>query len=133
MSTGIGKRIKDRRIDLNMSQEELAHRLGLRSKSTICKVEKGDDNLTSDTIKKYASALDTTIGYLMGWDELEVFDNPAEFERKWNTLGGGRHPIHLSDIEHSIIINYRASDPVTQSNILKLLNIDPPNLDILHA
>lgn len=133
MSTGIGKRIKDRRIDLNMSQEELAHRLGLRSKSTICKVEKGDDNLTSDTIKKYASALDTTIGYLMGWDELEVFDISDKFERKWNALGGGRHPINLSDTEYSIIINFRASDPVTQSNILKLLNIEKNDADVLHA
>ena len=69
MSTGIGKRIKKRRKDLGLSQEELANRMGLKSKSTICKVEKGDDNLTSDTVQKYADALDTTPLFLMGWSE----------------------------------------------------------------
>jgi len=44
--------------------------MGLRSKSTICKVETGDDNLTTDTVKKYADALETTPAYLMGWKDI---------------------------------------------------------------
>ena len=74
MSTGIGLRIRDRRKELGLSQEELANRLGLKSKSTVCKIERGDDNLTSDTVTKYALALRTTPAYLMGWEEKDTND-----------------------------------------------------------
>lgn len=69
MSTGIGNKIKKRRKELGLSQEELAKRLNLKSKSTICKVERGDDNLTSNSIELYAEALNTTPAYLMGWED----------------------------------------------------------------
>lgn len=83
MSTGIGLRIKNRRTELGLSQEELATRMGLTSKSTICKVERGDDNLTADRVMKYADALETTGAYLMGWydDEPETTHDPAEIEQ----------------------------------------------------
>lgn len=76
METGIGKRIKKRRIELNLTQEELAKRMGYKSKAAICKVEGGEDNITSDRIVKFAEALETTPAYLMGWedDDLEVVD-----------------------------------------------------------
>ena len=76
MSTGLGLRIKNRRKELGLSQEELASRMGLRSKSTVCKIERGDDNLTTDSIKKYAEALGVTTGYLMGWEDQN--GNPIE-------------------------------------------------------
>ena len=69
MSTGIGNRIKNRRKKLGLSQEELANKMGLKSKSTICKIERGEDNLTTDTINKYADALNTTPFYLMGYED----------------------------------------------------------------
>ena len=66
MTTGIGQRIRDKRKELGLSQEELAVRMGLKSKSTICKIEQGKDNLTQESIVKYAKALNTTPTYLMG-------------------------------------------------------------------
>lgn len=72
METGIGKRIKQQRLELNLTQSELASRLGLTSKSTICKIETGVDNLTLDRVVKFAEALECTPGYLMGWDEEET-------------------------------------------------------------
>lgn len=66
MSTGLGLRIKNKRIELGISQEELATRMGLRSKSTICKIERGEDNLTADSVKKYAKALGVSPDYLIG-------------------------------------------------------------------
>lgn len=62
----LGDRIRERRKELGISQEELARRMGLKSKSTICKVETGDDNLTAETIKRYAKALNTTSSTLLG-------------------------------------------------------------------
>ena len=68
METGIGKRIRERRKELGLSQEELAKRMNLKSKSTICKIERGEDNLTAPILKRYAKALETTPTYLMGND-----------------------------------------------------------------
>lgn len=65
----IGERIRDRRIELGLSQIDLAERVGITSKSTICKIEKGGDNLNNVTVAKYAKALHTTPAYLMGWTE----------------------------------------------------------------
>ena len=67
MATGVGERIRNRRKELGLSQGELASRLGLKSKSTVCKIERGEDNLTTDTIAKYADALQTSPAYIMGW------------------------------------------------------------------
>lgn len=65
----IGKNIKLRREELGMSQEELANKLGYKSKSTINKVELGINDITQSKVVEYAKVLDTTISYLMGWDE----------------------------------------------------------------
>lgn len=70
MALGIGKRIKQKRLELGLTQMELAQRMGYTSKAAICKVEKGDDNITTDRVKKFAKALDVTEAYLMGWSEI---------------------------------------------------------------
>ena len=120
-----GERIKKRRLELGLSQEELAKRLGNKSRASVCTVEKDKEDLTTDRIRKYAEALETTPAYIMGWDDpVETFDTPEQFEKHWNAIGGGRHPLELSDLEHTLVVNFRASDPVTQNNVLKLLDIE---------
>ena len=81
----IGERIKKRRIELGMSQEELAHKLGYKSRSSINKIELGGQNLTQPKIKKIADALDTTPDYIMGWDKDD--DNHTDYFIK---LGEGK-------------------------------------------
>ncbi len=66
-------RIKARREQLNMSQEELACKLGYKSRSSINKIEKGENDIPQSKIIAFAKALDTTPGALMGWDE-DVLD-----------------------------------------------------------
>lgn len=61
------RRIRQRREELGMSQEELAKKLGYKSRSTIAKIEKGENDITQTKIAAFAKALDTTPGYLMGW------------------------------------------------------------------
>lgn len=65
----IGDRIKSRRIELNMSQDELAKKLGYKSRSSINKIEKDGRNLPQDKIKALANILYTTPAYIMGWTE----------------------------------------------------------------
>lgn len=61
--------IKKRRLELNMSQQELAESVGYKGKSMISQVENGLVDLPESMIMKFASALDTTPSYLMGWED----------------------------------------------------------------
>lgn len=90
MST-IGSRIRNRREELGLSQDELGKRLGYRSRSSINKIELDQRNLTQSKIKAIADALETTPAYIMGWDEpdqkldeenLKFFDNLFPIQTK---------------------------------------------------
>ncbi len=63
------KRIKKRREELGLSQEELAHRMGYRSRSSINKIELGLNDIPQSKISKFAEALETTEVYLLGFEE----------------------------------------------------------------
>ena len=65
----IGERIKFKREELNISQDELARRLGYKSRSSINKIELGLQNLNQSKIKAIADALQTTPSFIMGWTE----------------------------------------------------------------
>lgn len=67
----VGNRIRKRRIELNMSVDELAKRLD-KNRTTIYRYEKGDiENLPIDILDPLAKSLETTPAYLMGWDKEE--------------------------------------------------------------
>lgn len=66
---GIGQRIKRQREAIGMSQEELAQKLGYKSRSTINKIESGINDITQSKVIEFAQALDTTPAYLMGWED----------------------------------------------------------------
>lgn len=70
MST-IGSRIRYRREELGLSQEELGKKLGYKSRSSINKIELDQRNLTQSKIKAIADALETTPAYIMGWEDRE--------------------------------------------------------------
>ena len=67
----IGERIKQRRIELNLTQEELAKRLGNKTRASVCTVERDKEDLTTTRIMMYAKALECTPAYLMGWEDAE--------------------------------------------------------------
>ena len=71
MST-IGSRIRNRREELGLSQDELGKRLGYKSRSSINKIELDQRSLTQSKIKAIADALETTPSYIMGWNEPDV-------------------------------------------------------------
>ena len=72
----IGQRIKQRREELNITQDELAKRLGYKSRSSINKIELDIYNLKQSKIKAIADALQTTPGFIMGWQEDEQKEKP---------------------------------------------------------
>lgn len=64
----IGERIKNRREDLGMTQDELAKKCGYKSRSSINKIELSRE-LPLRKVSLMAEALNTTPGYLMGWED----------------------------------------------------------------
>lgn len=63
------KRIRERRISMNLSQFELAEMCGYRSRSSIAKIETSAKNVPLDKIELFAKALRTNPDYLMGWND----------------------------------------------------------------
>lgn len=77
----VGKRIKERRKELNISVDELAKRLN-KNRTTVYRYENGDiENLPMDILGPLAKALDTTPAYLMGWDSkpISAFNTIADY------------------------------------------------------
>lgn len=66
----IGERIRNRREELGLTQEELAKKLGYKSRSSVNKVETSRE-LSNKKVRLYADALGTTPAYLMGWTSEE--------------------------------------------------------------
>lgn len=56
----VGANIKKRRFELRMSQQELADAMGYSTRSTIAKIESGENDVSQKKLQKFAAALDTT-------------------------------------------------------------------------
>lgn len=75
--TTIGDRIKARRLELDMSQDELARLVGYKSRSSINKIESDGRLLPQRKIMEIATALNTTPAYIMGWEESNQTESPS--------------------------------------------------------
>lgn len=141
----MGNRIKQQREFLNMSQEELANKVGYNStnaRSSINKIEKGKSDIPSSKIEAIAKALGVTPAYIMGWDsenkfgrhcfEIITFGNRLkqirgqnnmtldELAAKYNsTYGGGLNKGTLSKYENG------KQEPLVSTvvNLANLLNV----------
>lgn len=66
----IGDKIKARREELGMTQQQLADKMGYSSRSSINKIESNLQDIPQKKIMQFAKELNTTVEYLMDWDEL---------------------------------------------------------------
>jgi len=67
----IGERIKQRRIELGLSVDEVAEKLG-KNRATVYRYESNEiENLPVGTLEPLAKILETTPAQLMGWDDKE--------------------------------------------------------------
>ena len=105
----VGDRIKQRRLELNLSQEELANKVGYKSRSSINKIELARD-LPLRKVELMAKALDTTPGYLMGWEQ--TID-----------LAGDRKEA-LTEYARSLYENYQKASPEIQKAVDLLLKAE---------
>lgn len=81
----IGERIRNRRKELNMSQQELAEITGYSGKTTIAKIESGVNKLRQSKILVFAEALHMTPVELLGIpDSTQV--KAYSYEREMETI-----------------------------------------------
>lgn len=99
------KNIRNRRIELGLTQAELAKKIGYRSISTIAKIERGINDIPQSKIKAFADALNTTPGELMG----EVEPAPV--------------PLSLTQQEETHIKKYRQLDADGKEEIDDLIDV----------
>ena len=71
--------IRNRREELGMSQQDLADLLGYKSRSTIAKIESGENDIPQSKVMAFAKALKTTPAYLMGWRSDNNFSNNLKY------------------------------------------------------
>lgn len=64
----IGKKLKERRLELGLTQEELAYMVGYTSKSTINKIEKDYHDVNQSTLIKLSKALQVSPTYFIECD-----------------------------------------------------------------
>lgn len=76
-----GKRIKTLRDELNISQTELAKRVGI-SKQTLYKYENDIvTNIPSDKLEEIADCLGVAPSYVMGWDDVLIEKEQRDTEQ----------------------------------------------------
>lgn len=94
----VGSRIKELRMKKGWSQEELAKRMGYtaaNSRSTISKIENGDNGIDQSTLIKFAKVLGTSPVYLLGM--CEIYDC---WDHKYNSEAIGFQTKCLTDISN---------------------------------
>lgn len=71
----LSEKIRSRRKELKMSQEELASLVGYTDRSIISRIEKGLIDLTESKIMAIAKALNVTPEILVGWENKKEENN----------------------------------------------------------
>lgn len=116
----IGERIKNRRIELNITQDELARRLGYSDKSSISRIE-NSSKLTLNKVQLLADALDVSPSYLMGWEEENNIDIDMNMSNNQGTISNNIGS-DSSESNNTYTTNNYYSSPCSQGE--KIVNHD---------
>ena len=106
----IGERIKNKRIEKDLSQAELAKLAGYYDKTVISRFEHAGNDISMKQVKRIAKALNVSPAYLMGWEE------PSS-ESKIMMIGGNARYLPVfaesDDIEKALEL-YKAYSDASQ-------------------
>ena len=72
----VGSNIKKRRYELRMSQQELAFKMGYKTRSTIAKIESGENDISQKKLQRIAAVLETTVEALVAGSSPVDDDEP---------------------------------------------------------
>ena len=71
MTETLGERIQRLRKERHLSMDEVAKQMGYNTRSTICRLEKGEIDLQQQKLKKMAEILGVSPAYLVMREELD--------------------------------------------------------------
>lgn len=115
MEFTIYEKIRERRKEMGLSQDELARLMGYKSRSTINKIESGQVDLSRNKIDKFSKVLQVSPSYLMGWtdeDEKQIMQD----HQKWLASILGELEMDESfDAKDTIIEQYLKRKPSLRS------------------
>lgn len=107
----VGSNIKKRRYELRMSQKELADAMGYKTRSTIAKIESGENDVSQKKLEKFASVLDTTVetlitGYAPSYNSVAAPEVSGVTKKNKNVvimLAGGKSGRNSRNIPNQFI------------------------------
>jgi len=117
----IGGAIRKYRISNNMEQKELAKLLHVSDK-TISSWETNRTQPKMEMIEAMCKIFNCQKSDFLDDVPME-FDTPEEFEYKWHEIGGGRHPIELTDEEHGLVVAYRLLKESDKAVIRRMIRV----------
>ena len=82
----IGEKIKQARIDKGLTQEELAEKLGYKSRSSVNKIETGGRDIPRSQIKRIAEILDVSPISLLGFEDEKPTDPLTELTAQFDNI-----------------------------------------------
>lgn len=113
----VADRIKKRREELNMTQEDLAKKCGYKEKTSISHIENSGDEPTMKTIKRVAAGLNCSAASLMGWTPIT---GPIESEPEY----APRQHQDITARQRFLLQQYEKADERTQAAIDVMLQMD---------
>ena len=123
----IGENIRRAREKAGLTQDELAQKLGYKTRSSIAKIESGTNDIPRSKIVSIANALGISPSALMGWGrELDDLDwKVHELYPDFNPKNGYISDIIESKHEQMVIIAYRKAEKPLRDGIDRMLGIEP--------
>ena len=112
----IGVRIRKRREQLRISQEELARRTGYGGRTAISKIEKNVNGIPQDKVTLFANALQTTELYLIG-----TVDDP---DLPLKEIINADTSYQINEDDRILIERFHNADPEKKRIIAYLLELD---------
>lgn len=123
----IGENIRRAREKAGLTQDELAQKLGYKTRSSIAKIESGTNDIPRSKIVSIANALGISPSALMGWGrELDDLDwKVHELYPDFNPKNGYISDIIESKHEQMVIKAYREAEKPLRDGIDRMLGIEP--------
>lgn len=130
----IGKKIKEKREQIGMSQDELAEKMGYKSRSTIAKIESGVNDVVQSNIVKFANILNTTPAQLLGWEQ-DTIESVSEVQNDADAYDD-EHEKELNDFMNELgsEFDFKQFERIKKyANALKsAMNVNIESFDELH-
>ncbi|MBQ9255580.1 MAG: helix-turn-helix transcriptional regulator [Acidaminococcaceae bacterium] len=111
--------IRAKRIALQMTQQELAKKLGYKSTSTIAKIESGENDIPQAKLAAFASALNTTPAELMG---LQIVTLGPEEPDDTETVAISKGKPQLVELIHQL-------DSLSEKNLNRVISVVNPLIE----